>query len=138
MCFTTNKIVAFVLLVQLKNKLFWLLLIFWTLYTLSISSSWCLFLCVVPLGNAWFRIAIFSPMASVFSLKTILSQEFYRLILLPHVSCPLILLLKWNYLCWQPLDKPNLCCQRGARLGMRLAKVVVDGRGWLRYLATSP
>ena len=41
-------------------------------------------------------------------------------------------------LCWQPLNKPNLFCQRGARLGMRRAKVVADGRERLRYLATSP
>ena len=36
------------------------------------------------------------------------------------------------------LDEPDLCCQRGASLGMRLAKVVRFGREQLRYLATSP
>ena len=30
-----------------------------------------------------------------------------------------------SLVCWQPLDKPDLCCQWGARPGMRLAKAVV-------------
>ena len=45
-------------------------------------------------------------------------------------------------LCWQPLEKLIYVARevlaQGARLEMRLAKVVADGREWLRYLATSP
>ena len=57
--------------------------------------------------------------------------DFEQILATSHCKCVFTTMLT-------TLRKAHLCCQRGARLEMRLAKIVPDGREWLRYLATSP